>query len=386
MKKKILAMILVLVMALSLLTACGDTGTTPGNEPGNESGNVLDGSKPVRVAILRNMWSDGTGTYIAQYAEYLEANFNCKFDLVTTDGSTGEAVIAATENSIAMGANIIITTIADGLDQACSIAESAGAAFGLAYVAGNATQRAQLAEHDNFIGIFTAAVDGYSVGKEMAENLIGEGIDNFGVVTFTRGLLEDVDTRTDGFVETATAMGANIVYVLEEMSGSAMIPSISTMLETYGDQMDYIIAYGGGTNFVVPALTATNIVIPIAVPQVPSDYEAYFETGILDYCVGFNDYIFALAFAAGVNYLNGDTAANVPTERIYECANVVFRSVEEARDYDNMANGDTDATRTFTADEIKNLIVAYNPDVTYEDYMYLAKTTNLEGLKERHGQ
>lgn len=384
MKKRILALILSIVMILPLLAGCG--GNTPGssNNPNSSSGNILD-RQTVKISILRNLWSDGTGTNIEQYARYLEANFNCKFDLVTIDGSTAEAVIAGTENAVAKGANIILTTIADGLDQACNIAGNAGVAFGMAYVAGNADQRAILATYDNYIGTFCAAVDGYSVGKEMAENLVGEGVDNFGVVTFTPGLLEDVDTRTAGFTETATALGANIVYTLEEMPGSAMITSISTMLETYGDQIDYIIAYGGGTNFVVPALTASNYNIPIAVPQIPADYEAYFKTGILDYCVGFNDDIFGLAFAAGINYLNGQAAADTTDERIYECANVVFRSVEEAREYETLTGGNSDTDRSFYADEIKNLIVAYNPNASYQDIMALAKGSDLAGLKARHG-
>lgn len=377
MKKRITAIVLCFTMLFALvLSACGENGR-------KTEGNILE-SETVNLAILRVLWNDRTGEAIEGYANYLEENFNCKVHLITLNDSTGEEVIAGTENAITQGCDIIISTYTVGMEAACSLAKEAGAAFGVAYVTPNESELKSLAQYDNYIGSACTTSDGVAVGARMADTLIDDGYDNFAVTAFPEGMISAVDQRTEGFLKRAEERGANVVYVLREMAGPTMITAISTMLETYGDEIEYIVSYGGGTDFTVPAMTASEYTIPIAVPLLPNDFESYFETGILDYVLGYNEHIFALLFAAGVNYLNGDTLANTNENKIIECSDVVMRSLDDAALYDEITMGRNGNDLTFTAEELKSLIVAYNPNATFEDMLALAQSTDIAGIQARH--
>lgn len=375
--KKFMALLLSAALILSVLCACGgDAGKTP-----SDSGKSVLEERTVVVGIMRALWTDRGGKVIQTYKEYLEQNLNVEIKCITLNGQTAEDVITGTENAITMGCDIVIATYSVGLEKSVQLCQEAGVAFGLSNVNPTKEEVEILKGYDNFVGTVCPTADGHKIGAMMAETVIGDGYDNFAVVAFTPGLLDAVDQRSAGFQDRARELGANIVYVLEEAPGPSMITAISTMLETYGDEIDYIIAYGGGTDFTIPALTGTGLNIPVAVPLLPADFESYFETGLLDYVLGFNDHVFALLIANGINYLDGKTLPGFPEDKLVECDNVVLRDVETSKLYDEVStNGPT-----FTADELKSMIVAYNPDATFEDMNYLAQNTGLEGIQLRHG-
>lgn len=377
--KKLFAILLCVIMVLSLLAGCGGGNSNTDPDGKTSDGCIMD-ERTVVVGVLRVLWSDRTGAAIEEYSTYLESHMNIEVKPITINGQTAEDVIAGTENAVTAGCDIIIATYSVGLEKSCQIAQEAGAAFGLAYV--NPTQEEVdiLKNYDNFIGTVCPTADGHKIGQLMAETIVGDGYKNIGVVAFTPGLLDAVDQRSAGFQERAKELGANIVYVLEEAPGPSMITAVSTMLEAYGDQMDYIVSYGGGADFTVPAMTASEYDIPIAVPLLPTDFLTYFETGLLDYVLGFNEHVFALLIANGINYLDGNVLPGFPEDKIVECDNVVLRDLETSSLYDELCKDGT-----FTADELKNCIIAYNPDATFEDLNYLAQNTGIEGIQMRRG-
>ena len=375
--KKLLAILLSVVMVLSLLAGCGESGNAGSSS--DKEGCILD-ERTVVVGVLKALWTDRTGIAIERYSEYLEANLNVEIKPITIDSSTAEEVVKGTENAITAGCDIVISTYSIGLDRACQICQDAGVAFGLAYVNPTEAEIEILKTYDNFIGTVCPTADGHKIGAFMADTLIDEGYDNFAVVAFTPGMIDAVDQRSAGFQDRAKERGANLVYVLEEAPGPSMITAVTTMLEAYGDEIDYVISYGGGADFTVPAMTASGLNIPIAVPQLPTDFLTYFETGLLDYVLGFNEDVFALLIATGVNYLDGNTLPGFPEDKIVECSNVVLRDVETSALYDSLC-----ADGTFTADELKSCIIAYNPDATFEDLNYLAQNTDIAGIQLRRG-
>lgn len=396
MKKRLLAIVLCLAMMLSVLVACNqpkedtqpsetNTGSVDETPDPSETtiANVLD-ERTVKVAILDNMWNDRSADAMKACGGYLEDNFNCQFEYITIDDTSAQSVIAGTENAITMGCEIILSCVGEGLEQSCNIAQQAGAAFCFL----NCTPRDEdfpiIEKYDNYICTLCPPLDGYATGYDLAGQLISEGHDNFAIVTFTPGLLTAVDDQTAGFVARCEEEDANLVYKLEEMPGPTMITAVSTMLETYGSEIDYIAAFGGGTNFVVPALTALNLNIPLAVPSIPTDYETYFNAGMLDYVMGYSDDAVALAFAMGINYLNGVPASGLTEDRTIETCFVVLRSMEDIQTYDKLSQGLDGNDPTFNAEEIKSMITAYNPDATFEYICEMAQSVDLEGIQARH--
>lgn len=376
--KRTVAILLVLVLQLSLLCACTGESNVSG-----DSGNILD-QRTVNVTIMRNLWSDRNGEQIIMYAKLIEAELNVKFDLMTIGGTAAEDVIAGTESAVAKGADIIISGIADGLVQSCSIAQEANVGFAMCYAMPTEEVMTKLAEFDNYLGTFVNAIDNYRVGADMANTLMDEGYKKFGVVGFTEGLLEASDVRIEGFVETVESRGGTIVSILREMPGSSMITAVSTWLEAYGDELEYINAQGGGANFVGPALTATGYSIPISVPAIPSDYETYFNSGVLDYVISFSDDLFVVAVAVGINWLNNQPAAGTPKEGVYESDDVILRTLDDNVLYAELTDGTKDYT--YTMDELRSMITAYNPDVTYEDILGFCQSTSIEGIQARHAE
>lgn len=395
MKRKF-ALALACVFSLSMvLTACGDadnsTSQNPATQDPNEQNsvssateNILD-DHTVKVAVLDNMWTDRSGDAMKVCGEYLEANFNCEFQYVTLTDTSAQSVITATEDAITMGCEIIITTVAEGIEQSSATCQEAGVAFAMINANPRTEDQSILESYDSYVATVCPPLDTYSAGYQAAEELIAEGNDNFAIVTFTKGLLTSVDEQVAGFTDACEELGANIIYSLEEMPGESMITAVSTMLETYGDQIEYIAAFGGGTNFVVPSLTAQGLTIPLLVPSVPTDYEAYFNSGILDYVQAYSDDALTIAFALCVNYLNGAQVSGMPENKTIETCNVVLRNLDEVTLYDELSTGIDGADPTFNAEEIRSMIVAYTPDASAEDVMALAQSVDLQGIQSRHG-
>ena len=410
--KKLFAITLILALTMGIIAGCGNnpgpsssttsgsttTSTTPPTDsnvsappsasPGESESpaaipNVLD-EREILLVIMRNLWTDYQGVAIGNVVEnVISPNFNIRVDFMTLDGSTAENVIAGTENAVAMGADIIISGIADGLEQSCRIAQQAGAAFGLAYVVPPPGENDRLLQFDNWLGTVVNSVDGFTNGYNAGKAIIEDGHDNFAIVSFTRGLLSSADLRVDGFLQAVNEAGRNVVFELYEMPGPGVTVAVSTMLQSFGDEIGYIFAQAGGLNFVGPALTQSGMSIPVYSPNLPNDYETFFAEGFLDYINTFNNSIFALHIALGINYLNGTPLPRMPDNRFHEVCDVILRNAEQTRDFEARAYGPT--SYTFSADELKSIIVAYNPDATYDDFVSISSRVDYQGIRERLG-
>ncbi|MCL2588616.1 MAG: hypothetical protein FWD84_04315 [Oscillospiraceae bacterium] len=387
--KRLLAFLLVLILVAGLAACDGTTPpeapptqTTPGTSA-TGTGNILD-ERTVSVVILRHSWTDFLGTAIMRFVDnVITPEFNITVELMTIGSSTAEDVVAGTENAVAAGADIILTATTAGLEASCRIAQQAGVAFGVVYAHPTVAELERLQQFDNWIGSVGIEMDSYQSGRSAAEQLIADGHDNFAIVSWTHGLLPMADRKVEGFLSAIHDAGRNVVFELYEMPGPGMIVAISTMLQIHGREIEYIIAQGGGMGFVGPALTQSDMVIPTYSSSLPDDFEAFFDAGLLNFISTFNNTLFAFSIVQGINFLNGTPLPGTPELRLFESSEVILRTVEQTREFVEKAYGPT--AFTLTADELRSIIVAYNPEATFADLVFLLERVDLRGIVERLG-
>lgn len=409
MKKKIIALILALVMALSLV-ACGGNNSGGGGsnnggdkQQGDENKPVAGGTSvgadgtvtttftddgttvnidkelpPFKILVMYASFTDKLGSQFKASLEYLAKPLNVEFTFLETGTNQDDAMTA------------IQAALVSGYDGAIGVyANEAYAGMfndaGIPYIAsGGMPSTAEQAKTlaDNYpMYMGAVVVDDYGAGVAMADALYEDGCRNVLWNGLQRGLSGQHDARALGFLD-GVAAHDDMNLITENYDHTTWADGIATAAATY-PELD-----GVGCSALQEAIYNTieseSLVgeVQIAGIDISESTGRAFENGSLSYIAGGNYATEMIAFAVIYNYLlDGTRVIADPTVNL-ALNNINLYSVE---DYNNYIKYLDSGVPAYTAQEILEMTHYYDDTFDANAMTELCAAYTLEDVMTRHG-
>lgn len=367
-RSKALHILVVVVLVSAMLmsmTACGSGGK----------------KDIIKIGIINFLYGTRGMNAAQEYLEYLSENFPVEFEYVTCASTDAESNIASTENLITSGADVILSYVCDGAVQCTKLCEDAGVYFGMVMVKEYEEDIPELTASDYYLGAIHPETDAYTFAQELAEELMGEGYENFVTVGFNIGLVRENDKLTQGFQDYVNDNGGNMVTTINE-SIASLAEATTTMVANYGDQVDYIFAPAAGANFVLPRITDTDI--RICVNDVPNNAKDLLGGKNLDYIYELPYECIGIMTVLGINAVNGVKLEGQPDLVSIESKASLLRSAEDVDEYLELTKLGEDGVPLYTAEELDQFILDEGETASWSDLMKLCASNHLEDIALRH--
>lgn len=378
--KKILLFLVLAMLMMMILPACsaGDqtTSTSTVQETTAIEGSSVESDKtPEKFKIGFSSWAS-TDPYAAEMIEMLE--YVCDAtgsELVYLDwvGYDAEGILATYQNLIEAGCDGLITvTITPAMLQLC---EDKNVPIMLTHGTITDENTLQMARDSSvFAGMLMQ--NDYEAGKLMAQALKDNGSSNIAYIGPAVGMAPQEDERYRGLKD-FIAENPDMKFITEDRSGNpeAIVQMLTAFPEVDGVQMDTAAS-------IVPVVSAgLQDQVKVATANA-MDMASSLEDGMLVWTAGTeaSAQLVGLSYAVLYNFMTGNDMIADKTQLI-QCPFIVMTNADEYQDYVKYCAGDVPI---YTADEIKNLITAFNPDATYESLAELIKNTTLDDIVVRH--
>lgn len=407
MKKKMIALLLALVMALSL-AACGgsggsgekdnsggnnssgDTGTTPvesGTTVGTDgtvttqyAGADVETDKelpPFKVLVMYGSFTDKLGSQYKSSLEYLAEPLNIEFTFLEV-GTGGDDALTAIQAALVSGYDAALGTTAN--EAYVSIFQNAGVPYVVSGAMPSNEEQARTLADNYPLYLGSIVVDDYGAGYEMAESLYRDGCRNVMWNGLQRGASGQHDARALGFID-AVASHDDMNLITENYDYSAWADSIATAAATY-IELD-----GVGCTAMSEAIY--NIVeteglvgtVRLAGIDVSEGTGRAFENGSLSYMAAGNYATEMISFAVLYNYiLDGTRVIEDPAVNL-AMNNINLNSLE---DYNNYIKYLDSGVPVYTAQEILEMTHYYDASFDADAMTKLCQAYSLEDVMARH--
>jgi len=375
---KLLGLALALCLIISLLAGCGgktDTVPTDTQSAQTEETPATDETPeptieveltPFKIGLIASVSSGGGWDLIADAINYLADELNCEVTTPTVANSPDQ-ILAAIENYIAADVDGIIAFNNGGITprmvQAC---EAAGVYLVFSEAGQLKDEGYETVEKSEYL-LGEVAPDEYAVAKEGAQIMIDNGAKNVVVFGLPPGISPSFDMRATGAIDAVKAAGlADPVeargYQLPEIAGNLMAqyPDTDAIFGFVTTQdsfnvPDMVAKYGGKLQ-----------VSAYMVGDVTEEMESGFLTQVsVGPCARAE-----LSFALLYNAMRGDRLSQADGS----APNILFQDlwITNVADFKKFIAKTTGGNHAYSIDEIKQLIKAFNPNVTIGDYQELA--------------
>ncbi len=395
MVKKILCTALVAI-SLGIFTGCSanqqadkeqeeKTAQDTAQEVGEDQEAANDANMEThKIGVILYGRDDNMGAAIYSYlnhaAEVL-GNVELVWDIGAFDV---DAQISSTQNLIAAGCKgiICLPMSDDTVAQMADNCEQSNVYFSLMFRdITDETIKTDVYENPYFLGFVRE--DDKTVAKAMVKELSDAGVTHMGVQIMPSG--NPLSVRNDGMYEGAQEYGITIdsefpVTSSGDVNGNNTY--IQNTLDSYPDvQAIYLtsasIGLGEGAANLLSGLSDPGSV-KLASFDVFDGMSEAFDEGILVCAAGGVNPDALFSFMVLYNAVDGNRLSEDVTE-LYQNFLLVTSS-EECSLFEKYV-GDTDY-QIYTDEQIKNLAVRFNPDVTLEDYKALMELYSIEWLQE----
>lgn len=383
MKKKILALLMTAIMVLPLV-ACGDSGDKQSNGDFQ-----LDGTWPeekVKIGIVGYDSTNEQQMEVQAYFEYLEEYYNIEI-MVSENLADAEGELNFIANCASAGCKGIVAYYNVALEEAAK----ACANYGMYYWGGfGGDEEAYNAVKDNeyYLGGYTLGDAEYNAGVSMAEALIEQGCEK--IVFCSGGAAFGVQMFIDrkaGFVDTinkAKADGKNveIVYEIEGWPGTdAFVAAQTTAINMDIDAIACTFDSAMWFQVVMDAGKQESVSLA-CVGSVSDMYKGFVNSGLVTCIVYDNvDVTFGNAIPMILNAVDGHKFVNedgsaplIGVQRWTITSADQFNTV-----YDLYDGGDY----VITAEDMADLIIANNPDMTTEKFAEFYGSYTIDKLLEK---
>ena len=387
MTKRILAVILVFIMAASVLAGCGSKSLPENNSSSDSSQKDSDSTNDVvdhKIGVILYGKDDNMGAAVYSYlnhaAEVL-GNVKLVWDLGAYDV---DAQISSTQNLIAAGCEgiLVLPMVDDTVQQMSDICEQSGVYFSLMFRdITDETIREAVYANEYFLGFVRE--DDKTVAKQMVKVLADSGVTNIGVQLMAAG--NSLSIRNDGMYEGAEEYGIKVeaefpVTSSGDVSGNNTY--IQNTLDSYPDVNGiYLttasIGLGEGAANLLSGIQNKGSV-KLASFDVFDGMSDAFDNGVLACAAGGVNPDALFSFMVLYNAVDGVRLSDEVVE-LYQNFLLVTNS-EECTIFEKYI-GNTEY-QVYTEDQIKSLAGRYNPEVTLKDYQDLMEQYSIEWLKE----
>ena len=355
--KKFLSVLMVLAMLLSLV-------------PAAMADNNLSG---IKIGILGYQQSGEPVTAINNFMSALHDATGIEFIYVCGSSYDEQTNLTHVQNMLSSGCNGIIMcmdTAMEAIIEECEMAE----VFVGGFLCDMERSMDMLKTHSNFVGtVCDGPYDNAVYGERMAELVIADGRKNCGLLTSPFRYYPHKQEAVEAFQKAieeynATADEKIAVAEMEELAFRALD---ATYFANHPD-IDCIVSFSAGT-FVYPTMISEGRT-DLCMYAVGFESEEAFLDNMRKGVCGLQTYgnteavIYPLVLL--INAIQGNRYADQPAEAERQDSSVVFVSTPEEIE--------AVMTKSFylnpviensflSVDEIKNLILSYNPNATYAD-------------------
>ncbi len=402
MKRKLTALILAAAMAVSLF-GCGNSNDTPSpaasdteaagstepsGEPaadettaevwGGETGEVCgDENGEYTVGVIIHTTTDYLCAKLKAYTDYLGKAFSVKFSYYIIENFADETYLAGIENLCAQGVDGIITTNFSGTAvlQGLKICEDNGVYMGVGWSQIDEQIKDQVYASDYFVG--GAYESEVQAGKDIIESLIDAGCKNIAPIGYEPGITCH-DRRWNGMMEAFEEHPE--IKKAGEYRGLEFTKAVEDYLAA-DETIDGIAITLLGIEYCMEPIKSAGREgqVKIAFVDLSENCGEYLESGDVVCAIGgqYVDVVFPFIFM--YNALNG-----TPLEKTEVPVNfITCKTGEEFENY--AAYLHADGVYCWTDEELKDVIVKYNPDATAEMLVEMGAKYSSEDTMERHG-
>ena len=391
MKKRIISLVLIVVLAMSLIVGCGS------KENSGENGKV----KNVKIGVILYNYTDIQGKEIKNYCDnYLAKEFPVSFEYQTASSGDNEAHLQAVDSLISTGCDAIMsgydTVVGESMEKCDSAKVYYGILFGEAkdeadkdgkyneYGNWGTRDQSNLYYSDYFLGgIYQFGADhGEALGEKYGQAVVDAGMKNVGAISFPSYAFSDAVTICQGFSKVLEANGVNIcpnedTNSLPEEAGFTTVGDDSKAYIAKYPEMDGLFGLSSGMDMVLPAVNEVGRLwsesnsgdgtMKMAALGYNESSEKYLENGTL-LIGGTNNYVESVAYLFTMMFdaVNGNNMKTDDASGFEYNASIsypTFSNAEELKDFQTYVlttTADDFSTCSVTADEMKTVMKAYD--------------------------
>lgn len=391
MKKRIISLVLIVVLAMSLIVGCGS------KENSGENGKV----KNVKIGVILYNYTDIQGKEIKNYCDnYLAKEFPVSFEYQTASSGDNEAHLQAVDSLISTGCDAIMsgydTVVGESMEKCDSAKVYYGILFGEAkdeadkdgkyneYGNWGTRDQSNLYYSDYFLGgIYQFGADhGEALGEKYGQAVVDAGMKNVGAISFPSYAFSDAVTICQGFSKVLEANGVNIcpnedTNSLPEEAGFTTVGDDTKAYIAKYPEMDGLFGLSSGMDMVLPAVNEVGRLwsesnsgdgtMKMAALGYNESSEKYLENGTL-LIGGTNNYVESVAYLFTMMFdaVNGNNMKTDDASGFEYNASIsypTFSNAEELKDfqiYVLTTTADDFSTCSVTADEMKTVMKAYD--------------------------
>ena len=403
MRKRVTALMLAAVMALSLF-GCGaaaeseateestealaqeqeDSGETEAADEttkevwGGQTGEVCgDENGEYTIGVIIHTTTDYLCAKLKSYTDYLGKEYSVKFSYYIIENFADETYLAGIENLCAQGVDGIITTNFSGTAvlQGLKICEDNGVYMGVGWSQIDEQIKDQVYASDYFVG--GAYESEVQAGKDIIESLISAGCTNIAPIGYEPGITCH-DRRWQGMMEAFEEHPE--INKAGEYRGLEFTKAVEDYLAS-DETIDGIAITLLGIEYCMEPIKSAGREgkVKIAFVDLSENCGEYLESGDVVCAIGgqYVDVVFPFLFM--YNALNG-----TPLEKAEVPVNfITCKSAEEFENYANYLHAD--GVYCWTAEELNEVIVKYNPDATADMLVEMGANYSAEDTRARHG-
>ncbi len=356
-----------------------DTAAAP--VTGSKSSHLDGGTDPLHIAFIIYSWTDDQGTYIQQYGDYLQENFNVEFEYVSAR-NTAEETIDAVESLCSKGVDGIITANTHGFQSWSAICEEYGVWYSIML---GQLDDADDQEYAKTCSHYLGSLGNYDysfLGEEYAAFTIGKGYEN----VLVAGPATGASTQSDQMIAAYTAaLDKNgVTYKVLQTSFTELFTAIAA--ELAANTYDMIYCPLSMMNFAVANIYANNLVGKTQTMGhgFSEDLGDALDAGVV---AMFSDNMttdVGVNFALIANAVEGNKYPDWPSG---ECVNIsaptfIIKSDEDYQVYTEHVRNYEDNPFLCNVDQVKNMIMSYNGTAAFDGIKTYIETMSIDKLKE----
>lgn len=374
--KRLLALLLVLVMALSLVACGGNNAATEEEESTAEvqvkeedikspvvddEGSEIGGYK---IGFAYSPPSDSLSRAYRAALEYCAELTNCEivyFDMVTW---SSDEQVTAWETLVAQGCDGII--MAGGSSPAVFEYLDEQGVYYTGFTRSRTEETAPIVDNSEYCCGWINEAGGFSfnMGYDITEELARLGCKNIAYLGGPEGNT-NFDERVRGIEQAIADYDLNLVT---SYRGTDQATAIADILSAYGDQLDGIAASSLGET-IIAAINSAGYAGKIKLVQTDAAGDGvtgdYFAAGRLNGVIGGNNVPIVQMYIQLFNGISGaDRLYNDGDKIVPMVPGFLINSAEGWEEAETYIQGDIPG---FTPDEIYSLISWYSPDTTVEE-------------------
>ncbi|MCC8046893.1 MAG: substrate-binding domain-containing protein [Clostridiales bacterium] len=340
-----------------------------------------DSADPLQLAFVLYDWSDDQGTYLESYLNYLADNLNITVECVSYTDSV-EDMINVIESLCSKGVDGIAVASDEGFQSWAQICEDNEVYCSIMLGRlGDEDDREFAAGLDYYLGSL-GTYDYSFLGEAYANYIIESGYESVLIAAPSQGLQDQSDQMVEGSV--AVLEEAGITYELIQTAWSDLFSSVAAAVAA----ADYDVIYCplSVMSFGVPQIYTNNLIGQTVVMGHGTDESMAdaIDSGIV---AMFSDNLttsVGVNVALMINAIEGTMYEDYPAD---ECVNIqsptfLIQNEEDFEIYTEYIRNFDDPVYYISADAVKDMIVSFNSEATFEGVKSYIEGLSLENVAE----